>query len=155
MSKSVPPKANPAQATPDYIIKLDELAQWLEGSAMAEVEIEHEGLKLRLKKPGVEGVYAAAPAPIAAAPAVPVAAPEAPANTFNSPLVGTFFAASSPEAAPFVTVGARVEVGQVLGIIEAMKTMNQLTAESAGTVQKILVKNGSPVEFGQPLFVIA
>lgn len=72
----------------------------------------------------------------------------------NSPMVGTFYRASSPESPPFVKIGDRVEVGQTLCIIEAMKIMNEIESEHAGTVSDILVENGKPVEFGQPLFII-
>ena len=99
---------------------------------------------------------AAAPA-LAAAPAV-AAAPVEPAqpdgHEVKSPMVGTFYRASSPGAEPFVEVGSTVKVGQTLCIIEAMKILNEIEAETAGTVKQILVNNGDPVEFGQTLFVI-
>lgn len=79
---------------------------------------------------------------------------EASGNTVKSPLVGTFYAAASPESAPFVKVGERVTKGQVLGIVEAMKLMNEIESEFDGTVREILVKNEQMVEFGQPMFVI-
>lgn len=79
---------------------------------------------------------------------------EASGNTVKSPLVGTFYAAASPESAPFVKVGDRVTKGQVLGIVEAMKLMNEIESEFDGTVREILVKNEQMVEFGQPMFVI-
>ncbi|MEL6614086.1 MAG: acetyl-CoA carboxylase biotin carboxyl carrier protein [Bacteroidota bacterium] len=104
---------------------------------------------------------AAAPPP-AAAPAAPAAAPEADAepgsgageSLVSAPIVGTFYAAPSPDADPFVKVGDRVEKGQTLCIIEAMKLMNEIEAEEAGIVKQILVQNAEPVEFDQPLFVI-
>ncbi len=152
------PKASkaPESATKlPYLGELDALAAWLEGTSLAEVEVEHNGLKVKLKKPSAGQTLVAA-APQAVAPqAAAKPAEDNSANTFTSPLVGTFYAASSPEAPAFVSVGTAVKEGQVLGIVEAMKTMNQLTSDRSGTVQKILVKNGSPVEFGQPLFVIA
>jgi acetyl-CoA carboxylase biotin carboxyl carrier protein len=98
---------------------------------------------------------AALPAPVEA-PA-PVAAPVAAASsgtTVKAPIVGTFYQSSSPDAAAFVKVGDHVEVGKILCIIEAMKLMNEIEAEVAGTVKQILVQNASPVEYGQPLFVI-
>lgn len=79
---------------------------------------------------------------------------ESSGNTVKSPLVGTFYAAASPESAPFVKVGDRVTKGQVLGIVEAMKLMNEIESELDGTVREILVKNEQMVEFGQPMFVI-
>lgn len=99
---------------------------------------------------------AAAPAPAASAAAAP--APAAPAaaagHAVKSPMVGTFYRASSPGAEPFVEVGSTVKVGQTLCIIEAMKILNEIEAEVAGTVTQILVNNGDAVEFGQTLFVI-
>ena len=98
---------------------------------------------------------AAAQAPAAAAPAQQAAAP-APARgkTVKSPMVGTLYRAPNPEADPFVTVGSTVKVGDTLCIIEAMKLMNEIESEFAGTVVEILVENGQPIEYGQPLFVI-
>ncbi|MBN1885928.1 MAG: acetyl-CoA carboxylase biotin carboxyl carrier protein [Candidatus Krumholzibacteriota bacterium] len=104
---------------------------------------------------------ASSPAPAEAAAEVPVdetgAVEEAPAASFEevvSPMVGTFYRASSPGAEPFVAVGQRVEVGEVLCIIEAMKLMNEIEAERSGIIQKVLVENAQPVEFGQPLFLL-
>ena len=91
-----------------------------------------------------------APAPVAA----PVAAPTSSGTTVKAPIVGTFYQSSSPDAAAFVKVGDQVEVGKILCIIEAMKLMNEIEAEVAGTVRQILVQNASPVEYGQPLFII-
>ena len=98
---------------------------------------------------------AAAQAPAAAAPAQQAAAP-APSRgkTVQSPMVGTLYRAPNPEADPFVTVGSTVKVGDTLCIIEAMKLMNEIESEFAGTVVEILVENGQPIEYGQPLFVI-
>lgn len=99
---------------------------------------------------------AAATAPAIAAPA-PAAAPaaEVPTQTINSPMVGTFYRSPSPGASPFVSVGQKVKKGDTVCIIEAMKLLNEIEAESDGVIQDILVENGAPVEFGQPLFVIA
>jgi acetyl-CoA carboxylase biotin carboxyl carrier protein len=101
------------------------------------------------------------PAPAEAAAEVPVdetgAVEEAAAASFEevvSPMVGTFYRASAPGAEPFVAVGQRVEVGEVLCIIEAMKLMNEIEAEQSGIIQKVLVENAQPVEFGQPLFLL-
>ncbi|MCS6771018.1 MAG: acetyl-CoA carboxylase biotin carboxyl carrier protein [Kiritimatiellae bacterium] len=100
----------------------------------------------------------AAPAPAASAPApTPAAAPaEAPSNLveIKSPMVGTFYRAPSPEAEPFVSVGKEIEEDSVVCIIEAMKVMNEIKAEVKGVVRKILVENATPVEFGQPLFLV-
>jgi acetyl-CoA carboxylase biotin carboxyl carrier protein len=99
------------------------------------------------------------PAPAAAttqAPTETAAVPSISAGvTIDSPMVGTFYRSSSPTSAAFVDVGQEVKVGQVLCIIEAMKLMNQIEADKAGVIKEILVKDGSPVEYGQPLFVIA
>lgn len=97
-----------------------------------------------------------APAPVAAAPApAPAAAPaEASKPTINSPMVGTFYRAPSPGAKPFVDVGQKVKAGDTVCIIEAMKLLNEIEAETDGVITEILVENGCPVEFGQPLFVI-
>jgi len=102
---------------------------------------------------------APAPAPVtAAAPAPTEAAPSAPAeisgHTTTSPMVGTFYASPSPDADAFVKVGDQVSVGDTLCIIEAMKIMNPIEADVAGTIKQILVNNAEPVEFGQPLFII-
>jgi acetyl-CoA carboxylase biotin carboxyl carrier protein len=107
----------------------------------------------------VAPVAVAEPAPVAAAPAPVAAAPAAPAAdeglvTIESPMVGTFYRSSSPGAAPYVDAGAAVRPGQVLCIIEAMKLMNEIESEVAGTIVEICVQNAQPVQFGQPLFKI-
>ena len=97
---------------------------------------------------------AALPAPVETPTLAPVAAPASSGHTVKAPIVGTFYQSSSPDAAAFVKVGDRVEAGKILCIIEAMKLMNEIESEVAGTVKQILVQNASPVEYGQPLFVI-
>jgi acetyl-CoA carboxylase biotin carboxyl carrier protein len=103
-------------------------------------------------------VVAAAPAPAApaATAAEPAAKPEpvVEGTTVTSPMVGTFYRAPNPGAEPFVKVGDHVEAGQTLGIIEAMKLLNEIEAETSGTIKEICVENAQPVEFGQPLFII-
>lgn len=156
-AKSAANVKGPVPKLSDLLTLLNTLEGWLEQTALAEVEVDYQGQRVRLRKAGAEGammVAAAAPAAVPAKAAVS-ATPAEPAETFKAPLVGTFYAASGPEVAPFVQVGTTVKEGQVLGIIEAMKTMNQITADRAGTVSQILVKNGQAVEYGQPLFVIA
>jgi acetyl-CoA carboxylase biotin carboxyl carrier protein len=97
---------------------------------------------------------AAAPAPAAAAaPAVPAAA-EPTGHVVKSPMVGTFYRSNAPGNAPFVEVGATVKEGDTLCIIEAMKLLNEIDADKSGTITQVLVENGQPVEFGQPLFII-
>ncbi len=112
------------------------------------------------RQPVAAAAPAAAPAPVSAAPAVLSASP-APAEAaqagkpVKSPIVGTFYAAPSPEAPPFVAVGAKVRAGQVLCIIEAMKMMNEIECESDGVISAVCVQNGDLVEYGQPLFMLA
>lgn len=99
---------------------------------------------------------AAAPAPAGAAPAAaaPAAAPAETGHVVKSPMVGTFYRASSPNAKPFVEVGQQVKEGDAICIIEAMKIMNEIEADKSGTIVKVLAENGQPVEYGQPLIVI-
>ena len=99
---------------------------------------------------------AAAAAAVTAAPAAeaPAAAPAPAGHVVKSPMVGTFYRASAPGAAPFVEIGASVKQGETICIIEAMKLLNEIEADASGTIKEILVENGQPVEFGQPLFII-
>ena len=138
------------------------LAEILTDTGLSEIEVEQDGLKIRVARE-IAATYAApAPAPQAPAPSI-VSAPAAeasaapaakPAGTVNSPMVGTAYMSPSPEAAPFVQVGSKVKAGQAIMIIEAMKTMNQIPAPHSGTVTAILVSNGDPVEYDEPLMVI-
>lgn len=138
---------------------LTKLADWLKASGLDEIELEIGESRIRLRRNGVATAPFAgamlAPATAAAVEAAPVASPKANANVFKAPMVGTYYEAASPESAAFVKVGDTVKEGQVLCIIEAMKTMNQIESDRAGVVKAILVKNASPVEFGQPMFEIA
>jgi len=126
------------------------------------VELKDCNVSLRRGEKTVAAPVVVAPAPVAAAPVAPAApaAPTAkeeaaaPAKTIDSPLVGTFYRAASPDADAFVNVGDRVTADTVIAIIEAMKVMNEIKAEKSGVIKEILVENGQPVEFGQPLFVI-
>ena len=147
----------------DYIEKL---AKIIADNDLTEISLEdgEQAITIRKDLPEVNMVasapaVAAAPAPVQAAPqasAPQVAAkePEAKGKAITSPMVGTFYAASSPEAAPFVEVGSTVNVGDVVCIIEAMKLMNEIKAEQAGKVTQICVKNGDPIEFGQALMYV-
>ncbi|MEW5836482.1 MAG: acetyl-CoA carboxylase biotin carboxyl carrier protein [Pseudomonadota bacterium] len=150
--------------------KIKKLIDLLEESNLAELEIKEGEEVVRLSRVPKGGItVAAAPTamPVAApAPAAPVAAAPAAEATpaadalpaghvIKAPMVGTFYASSTPGAPPFVKVGQQVKQGETLGIIEAMKMFNQIEAEVGGTVQAILVENGQPVEFDQPMFVIA
>ena len=149
--------------------KIKKLIDLLEESNLAELEIKEGEEVVRLSRVPKGGVtVAAAPVAVQAAPApapAPAAAPAAEAapaanalpagHVVKAPMVGTFYASASPGAAAFVKVGQQVKAGETLGIIEAMKMFNQIEADVAGTVQAILVENGQPVEFDQPMFVIA
>ncbi|MBR0725868.1 acetyl-CoA carboxylase biotin carboxyl carrier protein [Bradyrhizobium manausense] len=139
-----------------------ELALLLDETSLTEIEIERAGLRLRVARN--ISVAATMPMPVAAAApalvAAPAAAPAAAADVskhpgaVTSPMVGTAYWAPEPGAKPFVEVGSKVSVGQTLLIIEAMKTMNQIPSPRAGTVTQILVEDGQPVEFGEPLVII-
>ncbi|HZT48680.1 MAG TPA: acetyl-CoA carboxylase biotin carboxyl carrier protein [Hyphomicrobiaceae bacterium] len=141
-----------------------ELAELLADTGLSEIEIEREGLRVRVARTVTVAAAAYAPPP-AAAPAAPAAtAAAAPAKEVTdpgkhpgavpSPMVGTAYLAPEPGAAPFVEVGTRVTQGQTIMIIEAMKTMNHIPAPKAGVVTAILVGNAQPVEFGEPLAII-
>ena len=145
--------------------KLKTLIDLVAESGISELEVTEENDKVRIVNK-VQTVAVAASAVtaapvVAAAPAAPAAAAPAPAEepvvqgkTVTSPMVGTFYRAPNPGAEPFVKVGDHVEAGQTLGIIEAMKLLNEIEAETSGTVKEICVENAQPVEFGQPLFII-
>jgi acetyl-CoA carboxylase biotin carboxyl carrier protein len=154
------PKDKPA----DERELIRELAMLLDETNLTEIEIERAGLRLRVAR----NISIAAAAPVSyqpapvvtAAPAAPVAAAASTADLSKhpgmipSPMVGTAYLASEPGAKPFIDVGTKVKVGDTLIIIEAMKTMNQIPATRAGTVTQILVEDGQPVEFGEPLVII-
>ena len=136
-----------------------ELAQLLADSGLTEIVVEDGDRKIRVARtaaPVALPQFYSAPAQ-SAAPASPpvIAAPDASADAMKSPMVGTVFLAAEPGSDPFVSVGQAVKPGDTLLIIEAMKVMNQITATTAGTIKSILVANGQPVEFDQPLMVIA
>ena len=144
--------------------KLKTLIDLVAESGIAELEItEGEGKVRIVKFSQTVAPVAYAPAPVAAAPAagpvagaaVPAAAPAAVSgHTVKAPMVGTFYRSPNPGSAPFVEVGQTVKEGQPLCIIEAMKLLNEIEADASGVVKAILVENGEPVEFGEPLFVI-
>ena len=159
--------------------KIQRLLQLIADSGMDEVKVEEGDFRLTVRAHARPVVQAAAPAVVQAAPVAappsapaPAAAPAAPPDlppseapaepgtgagesVVEAPIVGTFYRKPSPDSDPFVSVGDRVEVGQTLCIIEAMKLMNEIQAEAAGTVKQILIEDGQPVEFEQPLFVIS
>lgn len=138
-----------------------QLAELLDETSLTEIEVEHGDRKIRVARKAAAQpappYYAPAPqagsAP-AAAPAAVEAPIAAPVNALKSPMVGTVYLASEPGSPPFISVGKTVNVGDTLLIVEAMKVMNPITATSAGTVKAVLVENGQPVEFDQPLVVI-
>jgi acetyl-CoA carboxylase biotin carboxyl carrier protein len=164
---------------PQDVEDLKQLIGFLKEHEVAEFEVDRGDLKLRLKFKQPEGptagmgdlarllssvpagaaVSSSAPAPVshpAAPPAfnpVPVD-PDAGLHMVKSPIVGTYYGSPSPGAAPFVAVGDRVEKGQVICIVEAMKLMNEIESDAAGEIVKCLVTNGQPIEFGQPLFSV-
>lgn len=148
--------------------KLKTLIDLVSESNVSELEITEADGKVRIVKQSPTQVvampapvYASAPAPVPAAgapaAAAPVAAPaaaEVAGTVVKSPMVGTFYRASAPGAKPIVEVGQTVAVGDILCIIEAMKLMNEIEADAAGTIKAILVENGEPLEYGEPLFII-
>ena len=148
------------------IRKVKKLIELLEESGISELEISEGEESVRISRH--QRVAMSPPAPMAShvTQPAPIAAPAAPAtsagehkprddeHTVTSPMVGTYYSASTPGAAPFVEIGMEIKVGQILCIIEAMKMMNQIESDKAGRVTAILTKNGEPVEFGQPLFII-
>ncbi|MDX9768627.1 MAG: acetyl-CoA carboxylase biotin carboxyl carrier protein [Ectothiorhodospiraceae bacterium] len=146
--------------------KLKKLIDLVQESGISELEVTEGEEKVRIAKhlpaPAAQATYVAAPAPAAAAPApVSAAVPAAPAeaalpegHVVKSPMVGSFYRSSSPGGKAFVDVGQAVAIGETLCIIEAMKLMNEIESDAAGVVKAILVENGQPVEYGQPLFII-
>lgn len=149
------------------IRKIKKLIELLEESGISELEIKEGEESVRISRqtataaPVAVAAPAPAPVPVSApsagsdsSPAAETPAEEVSGHKIRSPMVGTFYAAPSPTAGPFVTVGQRVKAGDTLCIIEAMKMMNQIEADVSGVVKQILVENGQPVEFDQVLFII-
>lgn len=148
------------------IQKIKQVVELMKKSELSEFEFQEQDFKLRIKR-DIPGRVAAAPSPVAFAAAAPVSAPAAPApmaaapgpaladpsiKIVTSPMVGTFYGGPSPDAPPFVGVGSQIKSDTVVCIIEAMKVMNEIQAELAGTVVECLVATGTSVEFGQPLY---
>lgn len=146
-----------------------QLLEMVEKSTVNEVELEEKGHKIRITKSAPQNVMQApaypmampaaapAPAPAAAPAAAPKAAPAAEGKKYHevkSPIVGTFYRSPSPDASAYVEVGAKVKQGQTLCIVEAMKLMNEIESDISGTIVKINVENGKPVEYGQVLFLV-
>ncbi|SJN58486.1 acetyl-CoA carboxylase biotin carboxyl carrier protein [Vibrio ruber] len=150
------------------IRKIKKLIELVEESGIAELEISEGEESVRISRhsappaPVQYAQYAPAPvaapapaaAPVAEAASAPAEAPQPTGHQVLSPMVGTFYSSPSPESAPFVKVGQKVAVGEPLCIVEAMKMMNQIESDKAGVVKAILVENGQPVEFDQPLVII-
>jgi acetyl-CoA carboxylase biotin carboxyl carrier protein len=154
---------------------LKQLIEFLKKYQVAEFDLDRGDLKIRLKfnqpdassaglgdlahllgsaPPAAAHTEAGAPPAASASPAAPAADPDAGLHVVKSPLVGTFYGSPSPGSAQFVSAGDHVAKGQVIGVIEAMKLMNEIESDAAGEIVKCLVPNGQPVEFGQPLFSI-
>ncbi len=149
------------------ISEIRKLIRLVQSSDVTEIEVTEGESTVRISRQSMAAPAMAAPTQqMFAAPAAPTVAPtfpgaitEAPADeesehVFKSPMVGTFYAASSPDDAPFVSVGTVVKAGDVLCIVEAMKLMNEIEAEYDGVVEKVFVKNAQPLEYGQPIFII-
>ncbi len=176
------PKKPPASSDPSVpgvdLGQLERLLSFMTDHGLEEFEYAHGDLRIRLKKAISQGYAAPAPALPAAqasapqiaaqaapsasqptshaasAPAQPAPAAAADEHIIKSPIVGTFYAGPSPEAGPFVRAGDKVEAGQTVCIIEAMKLMNEIEADISGEVARVLVENGQPVEYGEPLFAL-
>jgi acetyl-CoA carboxylase biotin carboxyl carrier protein len=152
-------KSKPGDKSGDSAL-IRELALLLDETNLTEIEIERAGLRVRVARnisiaASLPPSYApAAGAPVAAAGPAPVADIAKHPGVVPSPMVGTVYWASEPGAKPFVEVGSKVTAGQTLVIIEAMKTMNQIPSPRAGTVTQILIEDGQPVEYGEPLVII-
>jgi len=146
--------------------EIKEMIQLMNENGLTELELEKDGLKIRLKKSAggaFEQTVIQETRPVSGTPSARESAhaKESPKalgadskTTIKSPMVGTFYTSPAPDAPPFVQVGSPVAVGQVICVIEAMKLMNEIKAEVRGKVAEILVNNGDPVEFGQPLFYL-
>src|SRR5580658_2556662 len=171
MAKKQTPKA--ASGSPAHGVDLPEIEKllaFMRKHGLEEFEYERQGFRIRLKKPSspsyafpsgqMPEIVVASAAPPGAAPASLQHAPAADTtrhedlHIVKSPIVGTFYVAAGPDADPFVSVGSKVETGQVLCIIEAMKLMNEIESDAAGEIVRIFVENGHPVEYGEALFGI-
>lgn len=167
--KSKPESGASAEPSGVNLAEIERLLSFMQSHELEELEYQHGDLHVRLKKASAAPAGAVRPQYVAPQPAVaaavesahPAAAPSAASgaradnvHTIKSPIVGTFYSAPSPEAEAFVTVGASVDAGQVLCIIEAMKLMNEIESDVAGEVVRIHAENGKPVEYGAPLFDI-
>ena len=152
-------------SSPMDIRKVKKLIELLEESAISEIEIKEGEESVRISRANSAPQYLAPPAPVVpvaqtpapaklAESAEPAPVPKEEGTVIESPMVGTYYAAASPEASAFVTVGQNIRAGDVICIVEAMKILNQIEAEVSGKVKALLVEDGQPVEFGQPLIVV-
>jgi acetyl-CoA carboxylase biotin carboxyl carrier protein len=160
MNKRIQKGAGADDTRADRADIVRELAALLEETGLNEIEIEQNGMRVRVARGGASVSMAMAPDPGAPVKTMPASAPspEEPATphpgTVKSPMVGTVYVAPQPGAAPFVKVGDEVKEGQTLLIVEAMKTMNPIPAPCAGRIIEIFIRDAQPVEFGEPLLVI-
>ena len=164
-AKKKPVAAKPAQESGELAM-IRKLAEILNETGLTEIELDHKGARVRVSKssagPGHVTHYSAGPAPApvahaiapAAAPAIAAAPVDAAGTPLKSPLVGTAYLSPTPGQPPFATLGSTVKEGQTLLIIEAMKTMNQITAPKSGKLVQVNIENAQPVEFGEVLMVI-
>jgi acetyl-CoA carboxylase biotin carboxyl carrier protein len=158
--KAAKAKASRKSAGEDRLAQLERLVDMMVARDVVEVELEEGGARWRVRRTEPQAVtYAAAPqmaiaAPAAGAAAAAPAVAEPQGELFKSPMLGTYYQAASPDAEPFAKVGDRVTSDTTLCIIEAMKVMNEIKAERDFEILEVLVKNGEPVEFGQPMFLI-
>ena len=144
--------------------RIKELLALMDEHDLVELELEEDAFKVRLKKPGAQ--VTTIPAAMPSMPALPPAAQAASTSAetpdpsdeglmpINSPIVGTFYRSPAPDADPFVSEGAAVMAETVVCIVEAMKIMNEVKAETKGTIEKVLIENGEPVEYGQAMFLV-
>ncbi len=166
-----PPKPGQPRWVASTITEVDmdlkdikQIIKVLEGTDVTEIEVEQEGVKVRVKRGGFQPVVAATPVTVLPREVPAIQEPakvekssekESPKlKTISSPMVGTFYLAPAPDVPPFVEAGSIVTKGQTLCIIEAMKLMNEIEAECSGKITSILVENAQPVEYGEPLFMI-
>ena len=156
------PSAAPVKAESGELSLIRKLAEILNETGLSEIELDHKGARVRVSRQiqaasvvhHAAPAHAAAPVPMAAVSAAPAPVAEIAGTPLKSPMVGTAYLCPAPESPVFAAVGSNVKQGQTLLIIEAMKTMNQITAPKSGKLVKVLIDNAQPVEFGEVLMVI-
>lgn len=154
------PRSDP-EGRPPLLDQVRDLAALVVQHGLTEIEVERGGTRIRVVRERAGAAAALAPAPGSVAPAAREraagereGAASSPLVTMEAPMVGTFYRAANPQAPPYVNEGDLIKEGQVVGVIEAMKLMNEIEARVSGRVARILVENGQPVEYGQPLFLV-